>query len=222
LFKGGFRAITGKIGKKNKVNYRITTPVTTIGIRGTDHETYVVMPENAASSTPIGTYNKVNLGETSMTTEKGSVFVLPNQMGFVGAPDQMPQLQPINLNIFTVTTQPALKSSSENHGGKLEGSQKGVKEIHETSTMDKDGMRDTATVDKINFNETPTMESGGVEGVAKQQSTSEEATTSTPVSEHSTTLAPISEDVTSFTPSTEDAVKNTIPTTTDDVLEQNH
>jgi hypothetical protein len=34
--KGGFRAITGTIGKKSKVNYHITTPATTIGIRGND------------------------------------------------------------------------------------------------------------------------------------------------------------------------------------------
>jgi hypothetical protein len=31
---------------------------------------------------------------------------LPNQMGFAGGMDQMPQLQPINLNIFTVTPAP--------------------------------------------------------------------------------------------------------------------
>lgn|SRR5450759_2288914 len=164
VFKGGFRAITGTIGKKNKVNYRITTPATTIGIRGTDHETFVVTPDSSlAATTPVGTYNKVNLGETSMTTEKGVVFVLPNQMGFVGAPDQMPQLQPINLNIFTVAAQPAAQGG----GDKLEGKPEGGREMRETATMDKDGMRDTATVDKIEVHETMTREKGGVESTTR-------------------------------------------------------
>ena len=193
VFKGGFRAITGTIGKKNKVNYRITTPATTIGIRGTDHETFVVTPDSSlAATTPVGTYNKVNLGETSMTTEKGVVFVLPNQMGFVGAPDQMPQLQPINLNIFTVAAQPAPQGGGDKHEGRLEGRPEGGREMRETATMDKDGMRDTATVDKIEVHETMTREKGGVESTTR------------------------------LTPSTQDNVKGTVPITTDEMLEQHH
>jgi hypothetical protein len=107
LLKGGIRAITGLIGQKNKKSYRITTPDSTIGIRGTDHETFVVTAGSTlAAVAPLGTYNKVNRGETTITTEKGMISVLPNQMGFAGAADQMPQLQPINLNIFTVTPAP--------------------------------------------------------------------------------------------------------------------
>lgn len=193
VFKGGFRAITGTIGKKNKVNYRITTPATTIGIRGTDHETFVVTPDSSlAATTPVGTYNKVNLGETSMTTEKGVISVLPNQMGFVGAPDQMPQLQPINLNIFTVAAQPAAQGSGDRHEGRLEGRPEGGREMRETATMDKDGMRDTATVDKIEVHETMTREKGGVESTTR------------------------------LTPSTQDNVKGTVPITTDEMLEQHH
>ena len=193
VFKGGFRAITGTIGKKNKVNYRITTPATTIGIRGTDHETFVVTPDSSlAATTPVGTYNKVNLGETSMTTEKGVISVLPNQMGFVGAPDQMPQLQPINLNIFTVAAQPAAQGSGDRHEGRLEGKPEGGREMRETATMDKDGMRDTATVDKIEVHETMTREKGGVESTTR------------------------------LTPSTQDDIKSTVPITTDDMLEQHH
>lgn len=35
LIKGGLRTVTGAIGKGDKENYRLTTPVATIGIRGT-------------------------------------------------------------------------------------------------------------------------------------------------------------------------------------------
>jgi hypothetical protein len=198
VFKGGFRAITGTIGKKNKVNYRITTPATTIGIRGTDHETFVVTPDSPlAVGTPVGTYNKVNLGETSMTTEKGTIFVLPNQMGFVGAADQMPELKPINLNIYTVTPQPVLQNGGNRHEGRREGgSESDIGRIRETETMDKDGMRDVAPVDKkIEVHETETME--------KSRTESTEGTAT-------------------LTPTTEDSIHNTIPTTTDDILEQEH
>jgi hypothetical protein len=178
LFKGGFRAITGLVGQRNKINYHITTAATTIGVRGTDHETFVVTPDSTlAATTPIGTYNKVNLGETSMTTEKGTLFVLPNQMGFVSAPDQIPQLQPINLNIFTVSAQPASQSGGDKHEGKPEGGRE---------------MRETATVDKIEVHGSTAMEKAGIEGAS------------------------------TLTPSTEDAVKNTIPATPGDVLEQSH
>jgi hypothetical protein len=107
LIRGGVRAITGLIGHLHKTSYHITTVSSTIGIRGTDHETFVVVPgSELAATVPAGTYNKVNAGETTMTTDKGTISVLPNQMGFAGGLDQMPQLQPVNLNIFTVTPAP--------------------------------------------------------------------------------------------------------------------
>lgn len=119
LFKGGFRAITGLIGRVNKSSYRITTPTSTIGIRGTDHETFVVVPESElAAVAPTGTYNKVNRGETSMTTDKGTIFVRPNQMGFAGAMDQMPKLQPLNTHLFTVASAPAPQAKSGKEDGR--------------------------------------------------------------------------------------------------------
>jgi hypothetical protein len=38
LVRGGFRAISGLIGKVDRQSYKVTTPVATIGIRGTDYE----------------------------------------------------------------------------------------------------------------------------------------------------------------------------------------
>lgn len=112
LIKGGFRAITGLIGHTNKENYRIAANGSTIGIRGTDHETMLVVPgSELAVIAPVGLYNKVNSGETVMTTNKGTINILPNQMGFAAAADQMPQLQPVNLDIFAVTPAPALHDS---------------------------------------------------------------------------------------------------------------
>lgn len=131
LLKGGFRAITGLIGQINKPSYRITTPVATIGIRGTDHETFVVVPDSEiVAVAPPGAYNKVNLGETYLTTDKGTIFVLPNQMGFAGAKDQMPQIQPINTNIFTVAAEPQPQAQGD-----------------QQDPQEKGGVRETAVVD---------------------------------------------------------------------------
>jgi len=111
LFTGGFRAVTGLIGKLHKSSFHITTSMATIGIRGTDHETYVVTAGSPmAAVAPLGTYNKVNWGETTMTTTKGTISVLPNQMGYVSAADQMPELEPINTKLFTVTSRSLTKA----------------------------------------------------------------------------------------------------------------
>ena len=111
LLKGGFRAITGLVGQLNKTNYRIVTPVATIGIRGTDHETFVIEPGSAlAQVAAAGAYSKVNTGETEMSTDRGSVHVTPNRMGFAAGLNQQPLLQPINTKIFTVAQSPAPSS----------------------------------------------------------------------------------------------------------------
>jgi FecR protein len=118
LIRGGVRAVTGLIGHLHKTSYHITTTSSTIGIRGTDHETFVVVPgSELAATVPAGTYNKVNVGETTMTTDKGTISVLPNQMGFAGGLDQMPKLQPINLNIFTVAPAPLPQAKGDKKEG---------------------------------------------------------------------------------------------------------
>jgi hypothetical protein len=102
LIKGGFRSITGLIGKEHKKSYRIATPTAILGIRGTDHEVLFVAPgSDLAKLSPVGTYDKVNSGATTLTNDKGTVAILPKQMGYVAAPDQKPVLQPVNSKLFT-------------------------------------------------------------------------------------------------------------------------
>jgi hypothetical protein len=136
LFKGGFRAVTGLIGKLHKSNFHITTAAAVIGIRGTDHETYVVTAGSPmAAVAPIGTYNKVNWGETTMTTDRGTISVLPNQMGYVSAADQMPELKPLNTNIFTITSRPLAK---------VKASDKEEQQLSKTAAADKSEKKEIA------------------------------------------------------------------------------
>ena len=85
LFKGGFRAITGAIGRVNKDNYKIETPTATIGIRGTDHEPTFIpnpAPGQVAIAEP-GTYDKVNSGAAVLSNANGMIIIKPDQAGFV-------------------------------------------------------------------------------------------------------------------------------------------
>ncbi len=51
LLKGGIRALTGLFGKRRPDSFRLTTPVATIGIRGTDFSARICGPECATDST---------------------------------------------------------------------------------------------------------------------------------------------------------------------------
>lgn len=96
LIKGGFRAITGLIGKLNKDNYQIKTPGATIGIRGTDHEPMYIpqpLPGTVALGVP-GTYDRVNRGAAFIKTDLGIVHINPNQVGFAAGMNVVPQLLP--------------------------------------------------------------------------------------------------------------------------------
>lgn len=41
LIEGGFRTVTGAIAKENPDDYKVNTPVATIGVRGTDYSIYI-------------------------------------------------------------------------------------------------------------------------------------------------------------------------------------
>lgn len=108
LLKGGLRAISGLIGKTNKENYAIQTPSATIGIRGTDHEPMVVLPPppGVVATNPPGTYDKVNVGVTSLTTQVGTTFIANNQVGFAPSPTQPPVLLPTMPDFYQASNSP--------------------------------------------------------------------------------------------------------------------
>ncbi len=160
LVRGGFRTITGAIGRLNKANLRVITPTATVGIRGTDHEVlYVpagsgapiaeiplplllaVLPElfpvqsmsdvidqpvllaqagppggGAASSfVPPGTYDKVNVGAATITSQGVTVVVQPNQVGFA-PPQAPPRLLPA-MPPFLRATPPVRQAGAAPAGG---------------------------------------------------------------------------------------------------------
>ena len=83
LMRGGFRAVTGAIGRANTDSYRINTPVATIGIRGTDHEgRYCAgdcfdLVDIGVVPPPDGLYNGTSSGRTMV----GRMEFGPGQYG---------------------------------------------------------------------------------------------------------------------------------------------
>lgn len=108
LEQGGFRAVTGAIGRTHKKNYLIETPIAHMGVRGTDHETYyfpATGPVSGEGAKP-GAYNKVNTGRTFIRTGVGEVEIEPNQVGFVASANEVPVILPSVPGFFNRTIAP--------------------------------------------------------------------------------------------------------------------
>lgn len=87
LISGSLRLISGWIGKINRDEHRVITPSATIGIRGTDHEPYVLATEMSGSEYRQGTYDKVNRGSTSLDADAGSLAIDTGRVGFARDPN---------------------------------------------------------------------------------------------------------------------------------------
>jgi len=118
LDRGGFRAVTGAIGRTHKQNYLIETPVAHMGVRGTDHESYYFPATGpvAGDGAKPGAYNKVNTGRTYIRTGAGEVEIDPNQVGFVASAGDVPVILPsvpgfFNRSIAPRTARPAVTPS---------------------------------------------------------------------------------------------------------------
>lgn len=87
LITGSLRIITGWIGKLNPSEHKIVTPNATIGVRGTDHEPYV-LPADLETSTKFkaGTYDKVNRGKTALGEGDQSLEIETGRVGFARKP----------------------------------------------------------------------------------------------------------------------------------------
>jgi len=124
LLKGGFRAITGVIGRNNKLNYLVTTPVATVGIRGTDHEPMYIPPP-APGETAIGepgVYDLVNAGSAYIQTAQGTVAINPNEVGYVPDLNSMPTILPKLPDFYKTSARPMAQ-------GKGAGPTQAVREV---------------------------------------------------------------------------------------------
>lgn len=92
LLKGGFRAVTGLIGRENKDAYQVRTPVATIGIRGTNFEARICAGD-CVDIDPMpqdGLYAGVFEGGIAIVNEAGEQVSLAGQYAYVAGPDSLP------------------------------------------------------------------------------------------------------------------------------------
>lgn len=122
LVKGGLRAITGVIGKTNKEKVKIATPTATIGIRGTDHEPVVIT--TAMDGVQPGTYDKVNVGATTLTTNAGMAVIAANQVGFAASPGQPPVILPKMPDFYRAAPTPTQEKQQEKEKAEQKQEQK--------------------------------------------------------------------------------------------------
>ena len=134
LIKGGMRAASGLIGKRNREVVQYVTPTATIGIRGTEHFTQIVEKNDGnkdsatgseAANLPPGLYHEVVSGTTELKNDGGSIQFTAGQAGYVKDINTLPIVVPANTNTGTkFAAPPSFKVS--NSGGASDKSDKGA------------------------------------------------------------------------------------------------
>ena len=90
LLKGGLRALSGAIGHKNRDNYRMLTPVATIGLRGTDYQLRLCQ-DDCPSGFPNGLYLSVFEGTIAAANDAGEFLLHAGESAFI--PDRQSPLR---------------------------------------------------------------------------------------------------------------------------------
>lgn len=89
MFKGGLRAVTGLLGKRNRDKVSFTTPTATIGIRGTHFGALFCnndcgnIPTTSGSPPENGLHVDVTNGAINLKNEGGEQLIGTGQFGFV-------------------------------------------------------------------------------------------------------------------------------------------
>ena len=117
LAKGGFRTLTGSIGKKQHDRYRVTTPVATLGIRGTHYVVQLCLAGAAAAAAGCagvvpGLYLGTIAGAVLVGNAADSLQVNANQSAFVGALSSPPELLPVTPGMLKDTVLPRGRGGS--------------------------------------------------------------------------------------------------------------
>ena len=100
MFKGGLRAVTGLIGKRNKEKITFATETATIGIRGTHFGALLCKNDCSDVATirgvppPNGLHVDVTSGIISLTNGAGTVEIGTGQFGYVPDKNTPPAIVP--------------------------------------------------------------------------------------------------------------------------------
>lgn len=170
LITGGFRTITGSIGKGEKSAYTVNTPAASIGIRGTNYE----IAQESSGEFVIAVWD----GGITVSNEQGSINVGSNSdFNFVRVkPDEEPEgldEQPgalTDTNPTTSETQQEDKESSKEDGT---GSEESSEENTETKEDEEPDDLASAATENDEAGETPDAAAAS-EGSAQESELEEE------------------------------------------------
>jgi len=90
LLKGALRTLSGSIGHRNRDDYRMTTPVATIGIRGTDYQLRLCQ-DDCPLGFANGLYLSVFEGAIEAANDAGEFLLQAGESAFI--PDRQSSLQ---------------------------------------------------------------------------------------------------------------------------------
>jgi len=108
LLKGGMRAVTGLLARRNPAAFRVSAPSATIGIRGTHfglqycNNDCANLPGAGGGPPPNGLHADVADGQISITTQAGTINVGVGQFAYVQSPATLPVIVPPSQGIKTV------------------------------------------------------------------------------------------------------------------------
>ncbi len=125
LVKGGLRAVTGLVGKRNHEAVNFDTPTATIGIRGTHFGALFCQADCAGIPTPSGRppvnglYVDVSTGAILVSNAGGAQLFNAGQFGYVSGPMEPPVVVPANMGV--PVTMPQAISSNANNGSQKVG-----------------------------------------------------------------------------------------------------
>jgi len=91
LVKGGFRTITGAIGKENKEDYEVRTAVGVLGIRGTNF-TVLLCSGDCGQNAEDGLYIGVTEGAIVFRNPAGEIVVKAGEFAFIPMATRQPEM----------------------------------------------------------------------------------------------------------------------------------
>jgi hypothetical protein len=89
LIRGAYRTLTGLLGKTNRGEYQVNTPLAVIGVRGTDYAARLCRGDCPVGY-PDGLYLSVYEGMISATNRTGEYLIKKGESVFIPDPDVRP------------------------------------------------------------------------------------------------------------------------------------
>jgi len=122
LLRGGLRAITGLIGKRNRDAFKVHTATATIGIRGTHFgallctDSCVDIPTVSGSAPANGLHVDVASGAIVVSNAAGSQLINAGQFGFVPDAGSPPVIRPPQDGVRVTMPQAISRNDASGNG----------------------------------------------------------------------------------------------------------